>query len=240
MQNNKLVSIVLPTYEMCGDGLFFLELNLSRLTKQTYSNFEIVVTDHSVDSGIKDLCLKFSNTLNIHYIKNEEKRGSSSANMNNGILNCSGEIIKLIMQDDYFYDDRALENIVKVFDEDENLNWLVSGCVYGDKSGRVYGSLYPQYTDNIIFGENKIGAPCVLTIRNSEPLLFNENLIWMMDCDYYKRLNDKYGPPFILNETHIFVTQHRNQVTNLISDLRKKEEVLLMKKLYTYDSNRNI
>lgn len=233
MQNNKLVSIVLPTYEMCGDGLFFLELNLSKLIKQTYKNFEIVLSDHSVDSSIRDLCLKYSDTLNINYIKNEEKRGSSSANMNNGILNCKGEIIKLIMQDDYFYDDRALENIVKVFDEDENVNWLVSGCVYGDKSGNVHGSVYPFYTDNIISGENRIGAPCVLTIRNSHPLLFNENLIWMMDCDYYKRLYDKYGKPFILNETHIFITQHRNQLTNLINDARKREEVLLVKRLYS-------
>jgi hypothetical protein len=57
----------------------------------------------------------------------------------------------------------------------------------------------------------------------------------MMDCEYYKRYFDKYGEPFILNENHIFVTQHKNQVTNLITQERKNKEVELIQK--TYDNN---
>lgn len=233
MENNKLVSIVLPTYEMVGEGSFFFEKNLIKMLDQTYKNFELVVTDHSVDSSIEDICSKYSNKLNINYIRNDKKRGSSSANMNNGIIHCKGDIIKLLMQDDYFYDNKSLENIVKIFNENENINWLISGCVYGDKKGNVMGSLIPYYTDNIINGENRIGPPCVVTIKNETPLLFNENLIWMMDCDYYKRLFDKYGDPFILNDHQVFVTQHSNQVTNLITEERKNSEVELIQKTYS-------
>ena len=233
MESNKLVSVVIPTYEMVGEGSFFFELNLKKMIDQTYKNFEVVVTDHSLDSVIEDLCSKYSEKLNINYIRNDKKRGSSSSNMNNGIINCKGDIIKLLMQDDYFYDNKTLENVVKIFNENKNINWLISGCVYGNKQGNVMGSLNPYYTHNIINGENRIGPPCVLTIKNESPLLFNENLIWMMDCDYYKRLFDKYGDPFVLNDHQIFVTQHENQVTNLITEERKNNEVKLIQKTYS-------
>jgi glycosyltransferase involved in cell wall biosynthesis len=235
MENNPLISIVIPTYEMLGDGVYFLDLNLKNIKNQTYKNFEVIVTDHSVGLEIEHLCIDYSKELNIKYIRNEKNRGESSSNMNNGIINCSGDIIKILMQDDYFYDNNSLHQIVKIFNKNKDIKWLVSSCVYGNKDGVVMGQFKPQYSNNIINGENKIGPPCVLTIKNESPLLFNEDLIWMMDCEYYKRYFDKYGEPFILNENHIFVTQHKNQVTNFITEERKNKEVELIQK--TYDNN---
>ena len=232
MLKNDLISIVIPTYEMLGDGLFFLELNFKNILEQTYKNIEVIVSDHSIDSKIEELSKNYSNKLNIKYFRNTDNIGSSSANMNNGIINSNGGIIKILMQDDYLYEKTAIEKIFNVFNQNENINWLVTGCVYGGKNGLVRGNMLPIYTENIITGNNKIGSPSVLTIKNENPIFFNNDLIWMMDCDYYKRLYDKHGNPFILDEHQIFITQHENQLTSLLTNDRKNKEVDLIKNTY--------
>jgi glycosyltransferase involved in cell wall biosynthesis len=232
MLKNNLISIVIPTYEMLGNGLFFLELSLKKILQQTYKNIEVVISDHSVDSKIEELILVYSDKLNIKYFKNNNNRGSSSANLNNGIINSSGSIIKILMQDDYLYEKTAIENIFNTFNQNENIIWLVTGCVYGNKNGLVRGNMFPTYTEDIIVGNNKIGSPSVLTIKNENPILFNNELIWMMDCDYYKRLFDNYGKPFVLMEHQVYITQHQHQLTSLLSFERKNKEVELIKNTY--------
>jgi glycosyltransferase involved in cell wall biosynthesis len=232
MLKNNLISIVIPTYEMKGDGLFFLKINLNRILQQTHKNVEVIVSDHSIDNNIEQLCTEFSNKLKIKYFRNELNRGSSSANMNNGINNSSGSIIKILMQDDYLHIPNALENTLKAFNEN-NINWVVTGCAYGGKDGLVRGDMFPVYTQNILSGNNRIGSPSVLTIKNEEPLLFNKDLIWLMDCDYYKRCYSKFGHPYVINEHHVFISQHEHQLTSLLLEERKNKEIKLIKEIYS-------
>jgi glycosyltransferase involved in cell wall biosynthesis len=217
---------------MLGEGLFYLDLSLKKIVDQTYKNIEVIISDHSIDTNLEKLTTDYTSQLNIKYFKNNNNRGSSSTNINNGIINCSGSIIKILMQDDYFYEKTAIESIVNIFNENENINWLVTGCVYGGKNGVVRGSMFPYYTEDIILGNNKIGSPSVLTIKNENPIYFNNDLIWMMDCDYYKKLYDRYGNPFILNSHQVFITQHEHQLTSLLSYERKNKEVELIKNTY--------
>ena len=232
MLKNNLISIVIPTYEMKGDGLFFLKLNLNGILCQTHKNIEVIISDHSIDNNIEQLCVEFSDKLNIKYFRNLLDRGSSSANMNNGINNSNGSIIKLLMQDDYLHTPNALENTLKAFNKN-NINWAVAGCAYGGKDGLVRGNMFPRYTENILSGNNRIGSPSVLTIKNEEPILFNNDLIWLMDCDYYNRYYDKFGQTYIINEHHVFVSQHEYQLTILLSEERKNKEIELVKTIYS-------
>ena len=107
----NLISVVIPVYEMCGDGVFFLEKSFNTLINQTYKNIEVVISDHSVGTDIEELCVKYSNNLNIKYLKNIHNRGGSSSNLNNGLKNCDGTIIKILMQDEFLYDEQGLEKI---------------------------------------------------------------------------------------------------------------------------------
>jgi hypothetical protein len=136
------------------------------------------------------------------------------------------------MQDDFLYQKNCIEKTVSIFENDKTCYWLVAGCVFGGKNFIPNGKIYPSYTDDIVLGENKIGSPSVLTIKNENPLFFDNNLLWMMDCDYYKRLHDSFGEPKILLENHIYITQHINQLTNSLSIERKDYETKLICKKY--------
>ncbi len=222
-----MISIAIPTYEMNGAGKFFLEKSLDLLLKQTYKNFEVVISDHSQNDEIEKLCLNFNN-LDITYVKNDKNIGSSSANFNNAIKNCKYDIIKLLMQDDYIYDTNTLLDIKNYFN-DEKLNWLITGCFYGSDINNPLGSMVPYYNDAIHEGNNTIGSPSVVAIRKTSDLeLFNPDLIWLMDCDYYKRLHNKWGNPAVISEHKIFINQHEDQLTNRItSDVKIQEAEFL-------------
>src|ERR1035437_6100337 len=150
MINTPKISIAIPTYEMKLSGVFFLELSLNKLCQQSFKVIEVVISDHSVNDEIKNLCQSFEHKLNIIYLKNENNRGSSSANINNALRHCKGEIIKILFQDEYLYDVDALKKIKEKFDDDKNIQWLLTGCVNGTLLDQPFSKILPVYTNNII------------------------------------------------------------------------------------------
>jgi|688.fasta_scaffold45034_8 glycosyltransferase involved in cell wall biosynthesis len=227
-----MISVVIPTYEMSNYGDKFLSTSLTQLTKQSFKNFEVVISDHSRDDSIYKLTKEFNSSLNIRYLRNLTNYGNSSANLNNGLINANGEIIKILFQDEYIIND-GLKKISDFFLENKDVKWLLNGCSYGKSLNEVYGKMIPRYNENIIDGINTIGSPSVLTLKNENVELFDENLIWLMDCEYYFRLQKKFGTPNIIDDNIIFVNQHKYQLTNLLSDNQKKEEEKYIKTKYT-------
>lgn len=228
-----MVSIAIPVYEMNSFGETILSISLEKIAAQTYKNIEVVISDHSLNDDIKKLCDSYKEKLKIIYLRNEYNRGSSSSNLNNALINCSGDIIKILMQDEYLCDERGIEKIKKIFDE-ENINWLATGCLYGTYPASVRGSMMPVYSNTIIESNNTLGSPSVITIKNSNIELFNEELLWVMDCEYYKRMHDRFGSPYILNECLVFITQHKDQVTSFLDiETKTREEKFLLQK-YTH------
>jgi glycosyltransferase involved in cell wall biosynthesis len=222
------ISIAIPTYEAHGRGVEFLQFQFEKFINQTMQDFEIIVSDHSQDSNIEYLCQIYSNKLNIKYIKNTINIGSSSSNINNAIMHCSGEIIKIIFQDDFLLDNYALEKIYNNFSFD--YQWLISSCVHTKDDGQsFYFRIDPQYHDKIHLGYNTISSPSVLSIRNSyNKIYFDTRLLWLMDVDYYKSLSINFGQPKILNEITVVNRIWKDQLTNSISQQIKNYELGLV------------
>jgi glycosyltransferase involved in cell wall biosynthesis len=104
------VSIVVPTYEYGGKACALLDQCLGSIDAQTYRNFEVVVIDHSKDSVIEEYLSRWS--FPVRYRRNERGRGNSSVNMNEGIADAQGEIIKVMHMDDWFCNPQALQKMV--------------------------------------------------------------------------------------------------------------------------------
>ena len=92
-----LVSIAISTYEANGNGPEFLTRNLKNIINQTYQNIELVISDHSSDNSIKEVCKKFSSQkYPIKYVHNPHHKGNISQNINNAIKYCNGVYIKIL------------------------------------------------------------------------------------------------------------------------------------------------
>jgi glycosyltransferase involved in cell wall biosynthesis len=209
------ISICIPTWEQHGYGGQYLNHLLNSIKKQTYSNYNVVISDHSLDKSIKS-CLDNHKDLEIIYIKNNTKLGNGPANTNNAIKYCDGNIIKVMFQDDFFFNNRALEIINKTFLND-SVKWVVNGCNHTTNGFDFTRPMIPAWNDDILYGNNTISSPSVLSFKNDDVEFFDENLVMLMDCDYYYRLFTKYGHPHILKEILITNRIHKNQISSTYS-----------------------
>lgn len=197
------ISICLPIHKMKGREEF-LKKTFEMLSKQTFKDFEVVITDN--DSGRFD---RFG--LEVNYSFNPRK--GMAQNTNAAIKRCKGELIKILYLDDHLADENSLQDIVDNF-KDEDM-WMITGTSTNP---------HPYYTGDIHKGNNKLGSPSALTFRNKEPMFFDEKMTWLLDCDYYKRMYDKYGEPKILDKVNVVMGIGDHQMTHILSDSQKKLE----------------
>lgn len=227
-------SIAIPTYEMKGCGEEFLSFSLGKLHKQTFKDFEVIISDHSQDYIIEDLCNRWKENININYFKNNYKVGGSSPNINNAIKNSNGKWIKFLWQDDFLFNKESLETTKKNIDANENSFWFASACEHSNDGVNMYRPFYPSWNNDIHLGNNSISSPSVITIKNvDDKYYFNEDLIWLMDVEYYKRMYDKFGEPTYINEITVVNRTWSDSVSNTLSNEIKNKEVKLMSEKYT-------
>lgn len=219
------LSIVIPCYEMMGEGENFLKHSLEIIKRQSFKDFEVIVSDNSDDDAIKNLCKKYSF---VRWFRS--KKYGISANTNYGMKKAKGELIKFLFQDDFLYDEDSLMKTVNAFKGE----WLVSACECSNDGVTFYRPFYPHYSDDIWKGNNTISSPSVLTIRNKSPLLFDERLTMLMDCDYYKRLYDKFGLPTILSEISVVNRTWGYQTSTTLSKDVTRLETSMLEKKYDY------
>lgn len=202
-------SICIPTYEMGGYGHELLDELFNDLKKQTFKDFEIVVSDQSLDDKIVDVCNKHSIELDIVYIHYNENKGKAACNINNAMKNASGEIIKILYQDDYFVTSYALENISKVFDDDA-VNWCINAFTHSNRDRTQFFNSRPSYYgDHVLIGENTVGNPSNISFRNTNNNLYmDESIVYVVDCEYYYRLNKQLGAPYVIPDVLVCARHH--------------------------------
>ena len=221
------ISVCIPTYEMHGKAEKLLIRGFDMLKKQTYKNFEVVISDNSKDDVVRNLCEGSQyKSLDIKYAKYPGK--GTSKNTNNAMGMASGKLIKILHMDDYLANENSLQDISDNFKG----NWLVTGCGHDMGNGRIINAHFPRYNQKIYLGKNTIGSPSVLTIKNENPLMFDEKLIWLTDCDYYERLYARYGEPDILNKVNVIIEVGEHQTTSNLKKEIKLSERIYMKEKY--------
>ena len=226
------ISVCIPTYEMNGKGVKYLNQSLDILSKQTYKDFEVVISDQSENDEIENLCKKWSNSLNIKHIYYREGQRISSSNINNAIKNANSEIIKILFQDDFLYDNQSLETELVHFLGNHN-HWMISACCHTKDGINLVNPFYPKYHDNIHYGNNTISSPSVLMLKKESFLKFDENLFWLMDVEYYKRMFDSFGLPSICNYITVVNREHEDQVSAVyVNDEVRIKEIDYVTKKY--------
>ena len=151
------------------------------------------------------------------------KHSTMPVTSNRVIESAKGEIVKVLYMDDVLADENALQRIVDCFQDDTE--WLITGCD---------NNLSPYWTDDIETGNNKLGSPSCLSFRNhfEDNLMFDEEMSFLLDCDFYKRMYEKYGLPKILEGKNVIMGIGDHQMTNILTDQEKQEEFDYLAKKY--------
>ena len=211
-------SIAIPTWECHGRGGEFLDDLLRTIEIQTLKDFEVCISDHSENNDVLDVVKTFEDKFSIVYSHNSENRGNGPANTNKAIDMCSGDIIKVMFQDDFFYDDESLEKINNQFNTTDK-TWLVNGCNHTQNDGHsFYWEMYPKWNDRLLEGVNTISSPSVVSFKKEVVNRFDENLVYFMDCEFYYGMNNKYGLPIFLNDVLISNRVGSHQISSNIGN----------------------
>lgn len=222
------VSICIPTYSM-HRGIEYLNYSLNIIAQQSYKWIEVVVSDHSVDTAVEQLCAQYEQALDIVYVKHTSDRGNSSSNLNNSVRNATGDIIKVLFQDDFLISEFSVESHVQSL-VTSDARWSITACAHYEEEKGLVDPHYPFFNHDILF-TNTLSSPSTLLIYKDSYLEFDTNLLWYMDTDVYKRLYDAYGPPSICNTVNVVNRRHPYQITNTLVD----ESVIQAEKRYLHD-----
>lgn len=205
------ISIICPVYMMRDYlGAKFLVEYFENLLLQTFKDFEVVVTDQSTDTLFEKLCNNYSKYLNIKYYRNNNEIKNAAANVNYGVSKASGEIIKLLYVDDFFVDDKALEKIYNAF-QTKNGSWLICGFTHCDENKKEYfDTRMPWYGNKYVNGDNTTGNPSTYAVRRNCAIEMDENLLWVVDGEYFYRSYYHHGDPIIINDILVCFREHSN------------------------------
>ena len=217
------ISVVIPVYDM-ENYKFFLWRCIHSVFYQHYDDFEIIISDNSPKHNIYHDCEDVDNSKIIHIICNKE---GSAANTNNAISYSTGDIIKPLFMDDYLRTPDCFNDLIKNYKDDK---WFAYSRVQVREEVES-NVINPYWNDDIIKGRNTISCPSVIAFPNDDNF-FDENLNWMMDCEFYHRLYLKYKEPEILNDSIIAIQEGDHQVTNKLSKTEKEKDLRYVKEKY--------
>ncbi|MFZ2890862.1 glycosyltransferase family 2 protein [Sulfuricurvum sp.] len=125
------ITIIIPTYKAEN---YLLKL-LESLQKQSLNGYEIIVIDSSSKDKTVEIAKEFTDNV-IVIPQNEFDHGGTRAK---AAQIAKGEIVVFLTQDALPYDDKSIENIIKVFDD--------------EKVGGAYGRQL-SYGDTNLFGKH--------------------------------------------------------------------------------------
>jgi glycosyltransferase involved in cell wall biosynthesis len=185
------VSVCIPAFEQPA----FFRRALESVAEQTFSSYEVVVTDDSRDDSIERIVEQHGGGEEIRYQRNRERKGSPE-NWNEAIRLARGEYVKVLHHDDWFADRHALEEFVALLDDNPRAAFGFSASNARGADGMLLFVHRPsderlaeirRRPSALLLG-NWIGSPSATIYRRSAGLLFDPRLRWVVDIDFYVRI----------------------------------------------------
>lgn len=211
----------------------FIEQTINSVLSQNYPNLEYIIVDGGSSDNTLKILKKFKGRL--RFIS-EPDSGQSNA-INKGLKMASGEIVGFINSDDRLLD-KSLIRVALVFQKNRKVLWLTGKCRIIDINGSeilkpvtIYKNFWlKHYSYTKLKILNFISQPATFwrkkLISDPDVGLFNENLKFSMDYDYWLRLG-KLNKPFILNDYLAEYRMHERSKGGLSSDNQFQQEYQL-------------
>jgi len=225
--SSPLISIVIPTYEMKGQGVFFLKRCLDSIEKQINIDpqaIEVVISDQSNNEAIEQFCK--TSTLSVQYHRTTTGSGIAAHNLNIGISNAKGQYVKILFQDDILVENIYLSILSKIIHQ-ENPDGILTGALHTTDGKAFTNPITPQNNPYFLFGNNTASSPSVITLKREVAitLLFDERLKMLFDCDFYYRLFDHHLNILIDDQIHIANGIWEGQAQHQIDNSQFTQEV---------------
>lgn len=204
MDNNFLVSIILPTY----NGEKYIRQAIDSCINQTYKNFELIIVDDGSYDKTFEIVKYYCQEKRIKYLKHKKNLGLAQA-LNTGFKNAKGEYLTWA-SDDNFYDNKAIEVLIKKLILNQEISFVYSDFYQVDENGKIKKRIKvgcPKELDM----KNCIG-PCFLYRRKvyEEVGNYNPDFFLAEDYEYWLRVSRKFKLKKINNYLCYYRLHHKS------------------------------
>ena len=195
------VSICMPTYNRAD----FIGVTINTILNQTYSNFELIISDDNSTDNTKEVVESFQDSRVRYYRNNSNLK--MPGNLNQAIRLARGELI-VIFHDHDLYHPTVVGSMVDMLEQNENIGFVHTAInwknVDTQELTEIIGPWKPITPGKKLFDEilNQWECPiCALTmVRKSsyeEVGLYDESFGFISDVDMWLRLCLKYDVGYI-------------------------------------------
>lgn len=212
-----LISICIPTYKRIVD----LEKLLDSIGRQSFKNFEVIITDDSPDDTVKNFAANYPADFKLLYFKNSTALGTPE-NWNEGIRKANGQWVKLMHDDDYFATEDSLAAYVQAMDAHPSAKVFYSAFIFENMAQQSRQLITCNWFDRFFLGlsplhllkRNYFGNPSCVLVKKELPFLYDNRFKYIVDFAYYIELLQNKVPAVYLPKVLIHVGQNEEQVTH--------------------------
>lgn len=228
-----LISICIPAYKHED----YLKRLLDSIAIQTFTDFEVIVTDDSKDDSVSKLMAAYNSRFPIVYLKNSSQLGTPE-NWNESIRKAGGEWIKLMHDDDWFAGPDSLARFAASIQPEKNFIFSAYENVYEGRENNevVRASAFSRKmlaTNPVaLLSKNLVGPPSV-TLYRKTALEYDKRMKWRVDIDFY--IHYLQSSQFLyIDSPLVKVGISQEQVTQscfLVPEVEIPENFLLLEKI---------
>lgn len=225
MTNNDFkIAAVVVTYNRCT----LLQECLDALEKQLYSDFDIIVIDNASTDGTEEIVRnRMSANNRIKYIILPENIGGAGGFCKGIEEACKGKYdYTWLMDDDTIPEEEALEKLVDVLEENQNIGFLSSKVLWKDSS--LCKMNIPLLGKKDLSDKYcKVRKATFVSLLLSREAVENTGLpikeffIWGDDQEYTERISKKYNCYYIEKSVVIHKSETNNG-SDIVSDSDNK------------------
>jgi hypothetical protein len=221
------MAIAIPLHDPYEEFEIYLRELFESIKIQTKLPEQIIMGGIKKPTYIDRLFEEYVEFFNLSFKINDSVSTSSNLNLIAKESTCT--ITKILFQDDFFISAYSIESIKKLFDNQSTI-WVASASKnYNDTSKLFERNIRPKISSKMIKGVNSIGTPSVISYRTNDFLPFNEDLKWLLDCEWYLRMHHKYGKPQTIKEFQIASRLHPKQATHAAKRFQNSESQIVQK-----------
>lgn len=206
---NPLVSICIPCYQQPE----LLQRCLVSVMAQTYTHYELIITDDSPTDGNEQLIQKLLKDKPYFYYRNSLSLGSP-LNWNKAIEYSKGEYIKLLHHDDYFTHKDSLQCFIDAARQNPRADFIFCNSVvaFANAERNFIHRPSPQQLQRLkrepefLFFRNCIGAPSATFYRNNKQISYDKHFKWLVDVDFYIRYLNQASTHFYHIDKNLITT----------------------------------
>ena len=199
MQCNKLISVIVPVYNVEK----YLEECLDSIQCQTYKNIEVLLVNDGSTDNSEEICERFCRQDSRFHLINQENKGLSGAR-NRGMSESKGEFITFVDSDDVIKEDMLEQLVEQVTSEEID----IVECWYSNDQKEL-AILSPENVKIIFQGNTKEALVSLcrdnIVRLNAVAKLFRREVILKFPFLEGLFYEDVYGGMGILKHIHKMV-----------------------------------